>query len=359
MQRFNVNYAMGIFTVYIFSWIRCSILWTNSRKNPHKSSEIASVLFICGLLTTAFGLLFRNFWIVLIGYGALNGIAQGIAYLTPVKTLMLWFKDNKGLASAVSIVSFGLGSTLCTWLINIMSSSTSLDIMFIYLAGIYGLMMFIGSMLIFKPFAKTAIETKNEFSYVKDVFCDRMFWQSWLFMFINISAGLALISCSANIFKAIDMQQNMIVLFMLLAGIFNGSFRLIFAWISDFLKIRIDVWMFISLISIICMIAAGISYAYVGIVILAINSTYGGGFSTLPSILADYYNANNLSRLHGAVLSAWAFAGLVGNNIASIVYSLFGNYYVLIFVLLAMYLMNILNVYYARKTILKRKSENE
>ena len=64
---------------------------------------------------------------------------------------------------------------------------------------------------------------------------------------------------------------------------------------------------------------------YVWLAVLAVNSTYGGGFSTLPSILSDHYDVNNLSRMHGAVLSAWAIAGLVGNNIASFVHHVSGS----------------------------------
>ena len=40
------------------------------------------------------------------------GIGLGIGYLTPVKTLMLWFKDNKGLATGISIMGFGLAKAI-------------------------------------------------------------------------------------------------------------------------------------------------------------------------------------------------------------------------------------------------------
>ena len=78
----------------------------------------------------------------------------------------------------------------------------------------------------------------------------------------------------------------------MLAGIFNGSFRLIYAWLTDFLKLRIDAWLLLSVLSIAVMCIAGWQYSLIGIAVLLINANYGGGFSCCPSILADYYDSS-------------------------------------------------------------------
>ena len=41
-------------------------------------------------------------------YGLIMGIGLGTGYLSPVKTLMLWFDKQKGLATGISIMGFGL-----------------------------------------------------------------------------------------------------------------------------------------------------------------------------------------------------------------------------------------------------------
>ena len=95
--------------------------------------------------------------------------------------------------------------------------------------------------------------------------------------------------------------------------------------------------------------AAGASYPLIGFAILLINAAYGGGFSLCPSILADYYDKSQISRIHGAVLSAWGIAGLIGNNVSMFVNELTGGFYWLIWVLVAMHCINAINVYFARK----------
>ena len=322
-------------------------------KNPGKAGFIASVLYFFGMAITGVGIHLASLPLVIFGYGFLNGIGQGIGYLSPVKALMMWFPKHKGLAGSVSIVSFGLGSTLCTFLAEYLMPSIGLEKTFEVFAIVYLVIMSIGAFLLQKPDTPKQLIAQpaeiGKFSYFK-LFGDRMFWHAWFFMFLNISAGLALIGCSASIFADALIPKNSIVILMLLAGIFNGSFRLIFAWASDFLKTRIDIWFAISALSIVFLLAAGCYYPLIGVAILLINACYGGGFSSLPPVLADYYDTSRLSRMHGAVLSAWACAGLVGNNVSMAMFNATGGFYWLIWLLAIIYSLNLVNVFFARKT---------
>src|SRR5207244_1544478 len=39
---------------------------------------------------------------------------------------------------------------------------------------------------------------------------------------------------------------------------------------------------------------------------------YGGGFATIPAFLADLFGPENAGAIHGAVLTAWSAAAVVG-----------------------------------------------
>ena len=344
MQMIQYAFSLSIF----FLGMGAAFFGPVVEKNPSKAGYIAATLYTAGMGAVAIGLKISSYPLVLIGYGVLNGLGQGIAYLAPVKALILWFPKHKGLAAAVSIVSFGLGSTLCTWLAKICIGSFSLCQFFGMLAILYCIMMNIGSWLLKKPEVEQKTVATNSFSYAS-LFKDKMFWHCWLFMFPNISAGLALIGCSASIFNDAGISQATIITLLMLAGVFNGGFRLIYAWMTDFLKFRIDAWFLLSVLSILVICVAGWQYALVGIAVLLINANYGGGFSCCPSILADYYDSSQLSRTHGAVLSAWGIAGLVGNNVSMVVFNITGGFYWLLWLLAVVYCINTLNVWYARK----------
>lgn len=55
------------------------------------------------------------------------------------------------------------------------------------------------------------------------------------------------------------------------------------------------------------------------ILLFVVNAGYGGGFSNVPTLLSDHYGMKNISAIHGITLSAWAFAGLTGNQMATFI----------------------------------------
>ena len=47
-------------------------------------------------------------------YGVIMGIGLGTGYLSPVKTLMLWFADRKGLATGLAVAGFGAAKAIAS-----------------------------------------------------------------------------------------------------------------------------------------------------------------------------------------------------------------------------------------------------
>ena len=124
-------------------------------------------------------------------------------------------------------------------------------------------------------------------------------------------------------------------------GVFNGIGRLIFSAISDKLKNRSSIYMLISLISFIVTIKAFVIPQTISItvILIIISACYGAGFSCLPSLLSDIFGMDNISKIHGITLTAWAVAGLVGNQISSIVFNIYQSYMPLFIVLIVIYVI--------------------
>jgi OFA family oxalate/formate antiporter-like MFS transporter len=81
----------------------------------------------------------------------------------------------------------------------------------------------------------------------------------------------------------------------------------------------------------------GISFmSMIPIVILlcVINAGYGGGFSTLPTLLQSKFGMEKISTIHGFALSAWAWAGLSGNQLSNLIINNMGLTYIHLFVVL-------------------------
>ena len=306
-------------------------------KNIHKSSLIATICFALGLAGTAFFIQIKSLIGILLCYGCIMGIGLGLGYLSPVKTLMLWFKDNKGLATGLAVAGFGAAKAIATPIMEgMMNSGVELYTMFYILAGVYFVMMFVGHLLLKKPSDWKEIQNEKSAHPVKDflsrfkIFGDKKFIGIWLVFYINITCGLAIISNEKNLIKIIGLAPAIIGT---ICAIFNAGGRLGYSAIADGMKDRNTMYkiilsteIIISALAIVLGITRGIDNSLLSIIVIlallfTVNAGYGGGFSNLPTLLSDVYGMGNISSLHGIALSAWAFAGLTGNQVAQLIVS--------------------------------------
>lgn len=294
-------------------------------RNIHRSSLLSALCFCGGLALTALAVHVKSLILLYIGYGAVMGIGLGIGYLSPVKTLMLWFKDNKGLATGISVCAFGFASTVASPIITILLNRVSLSQTFLILAGIYFIPMMIGHFLLQKPLEWVEPQIVSDYK-TKELLKDKTFRAIWIMFFLNITCGLALIPIASPIMTELKIKPSLIALVVSIMGIFNGSGRLVFSTISDKLKKRIHIYYLILGISIITAIASFMYHDFSMITLILISACYGAGFSCIAPLLSDLYGMKNISKIHGTALSAWAIAGLVGNQLSMTIRRHTGTY---------------------------------
>lgn len=314
-------------------------------KNIRISTIAGTALFILGLLLSSFAVKAKSLLLLYAGYGFMVGIGTGIIYISPVKTLMLWFAKHKAIASAISIVSFGLGSTLCAALHSLLEERLAASEILLALALAYLFPMVLGTVLLRKPHGSEKINRSAEeekFSY-RELLSSGCFLRMWLFMFINIACGLSIIPLSKKLMEHSGYSAAAITLAVSACGIANGAGRLLFAWWSDRLQNRINILAILLSVSLGAVFFSFIP-VFLAIAIVVVNACYGAGFSTIPAVLADTFGMKNISKIHGAILSAWGMAGLVGNLAALKVFESFGIGSLLA-LLAILYAANLMNVF--------------
>ncbi len=327
-------------------------------KNIHKSSLVATICFALGLAGTALFIYLKSLVGILLCYGVIMGIGLGLGYLSPVKTLMLWFKDNKGLATGLAVAGFGAAKAIATPIMEgMINSGMPLYTMFLILAGVYFVMMFLGHLLLKKPEGWHEIQEEKSEHPIKDffskfkVFKNKTFIGIWLVFYINITCGLAIISNEKSLVKLIGLAPAIIGS---ICAVFNAGGRLGYSALADGMKDRNTMYKII-LASEIFVSAIALAYGLIWgfdtsitsvIVVLAllflVNAGYGGGFSNLPTLLSDHFGMKTISTIHGVALSAWAFAGLTGNQIASILHDLTGNFTSVLIFTLVLYVIGLI-----------------
>lgn len=271
------------------------------------------------------------------------GIGLGTGYLSPVKTLMLWFEDRKGLATGLAVAGFGAAKAIASPIMQAMLENLGeggIYKMFMILACVYFVMMFLGHILLKKPEGWHEPKTKEKGQGIMDVIKTRPvanYIGIWLMFYINITCGLALISQEKMIVKCIGLAGAVGVI-STVSAVFNAGGRLGFSAWADTMKDRNTIYKLIFILSIIftglVMVTGGIKNGQGNMLltvlvlglIFVVNAGYGGGFSNVPTLLSDHYGMGSISALHGITLSAWAFAGLTGNQVANLIVNNSGEF---------------------------------
>ena len=318
-------------------------------KDIHKSSLIAAICFATGMAGTGlfiwYGGAHPGSIVSLLGiyvcYGFIMGIGLGTGYLSPVKTLMLWFEDRKGLATGLAVAGFGAAKAIASPIMQALLDSLGeggIYKMFLILAVVYFIMMFIGHLLLAKPAGWHEPASTEKGARAIDVIKSKpvTFIGIWIMFYLNITCGLALISQEKMIVKCLGLV-GMVGVLSSVTAIFNAGGRLGFSAWADTFKDRNTIYKIIFILSIVAtglvIVTKGITnmgqntflMILVLILLFVVNAGYGGGFSNVPTLLSDHYGMKNISAIHGITLSAWAIAGLTGNQMATFIVNHFGE----------------------------------
>lgn len=345
MSTFAVGWAFSL--AIFFLGMSAAFAGKMVEKNIHKSSLIACICFSLGMIGTGAFIQFTSGIVALLGiflcYGCIMGIGLGIGYLTPVKTLMLWFPKQKGLATGISIMGFGLAKAIATPIMEVIQNNLGIFKMFYILGAAYFVMMFAGHLLLKKPEGWVEAKEDKKGENILKMFKDKTLLGIWLMFFINIHCGLALITYEKQILKVAfagtAILGTIISVIPSVTAAFNALGRIGYSTISDKMKERNTVYKIIFLSSIAITLIALATFAISNgansivfgiltiILLVVVNSGYGGGFSTLPALLSERFGMEKISSLHGLVLSAWGIAGLTGNNMSELILSLTNKTY--------------------------------
>lgn len=345
MSTFALGWAFSL--AIFFLGMSAAFAGKMVEKNIHKSSLIACLCFTVGMIGTGVFIKYSVGVLALIGififYGCIMGIGLGIGYLTPVKTLMLWFSEQKGLATGISIMGFGLAKAIATPIMEFLQNKYGIANMFYILGAVYFVMMFIGHLLLKKPKGWVEPDVKKSDFKALDMFKDKTFLGIWLMFFLNIHCGLALITYEKQIiqktFAGMAILATMISVVPSVTAAFNALGRIGYSSISDKMKERNTVYKIIFTSCIAITLCALLPFAItnkagsilLGILVILllviVNLGYGGGFSTLPALLSERFGMDKISKIHGLSLSAWAIAGLTGNNMSELILNLTNKSY--------------------------------
>jgi len=287
-------------------------------------ATISAILFGLGTIIGGYAVATANLLLLWIGYGIIAGIGNGLGYITPIAILVRWFPDKKGLVTGFAVMGFGLGAALMGQVAPLLIASIGVANTF-YISGVFFLiiMLLAAQHLHNPPEGYMVAQASN--SNGKEVKAEthltlgealkmNQFYILWLTLFINVTAGIALISNMS------PLAQSQVGLTAITAGtlvfgtsLFNGFGRLFWSTLSDkFGRKSIFLMIIATQIPLFLFLSQMTNVWIFGLACCWILLCYGGGFGTMPSFAADTFGSKNIGGIYGPLLTAWGAAAVVG-----------------------------------------------
>jgi MFS family permease len=353
--NWTVPQVTEIFEVFIVMLGISAAIWGGwlEHVGPRRAGFYAALCWGGGLVVAGLGVYAHQLWIVYLA-AILGGIGQGLGYITPVSTLIKWFPDRRGMATGFAIMGYGggamIGAPLAVWLMKYFSDfgSHSVGPTLITMGIIYFAVMSIGAFSFrvipsgWRPVGWTAQPADKAHAmitrghvHLNVAWKTPQFWLLWTVLFLNVTAGIAVISMASPMFQDIfgakllggagggtlSAEQKAAIVaaaagLVGLISMFNSLGRLGWASLSDKIGRKMTYVVFFVLgIVLYCTLPTfghmGLAALFV-LAVCIILSMYGGGFATVPAYLADLFGTQMVGAIHGRLLTAWSAAGLVG-----------------------------------------------
>jgi MFS family permease len=311
---------LGLSAAFMGPWVE--------RRGPRVTATASALFFGTGLLIGGAGLAIGQPLIVFLGMGIIGGIGCGLGYIAPVSTLVKWFPDRRGMATGMAIMGFGGGAFLAGYLNVFFMDRIGVARTVMALGATYLVVMLIGARLLRRPPAGfrpdgwvAAVKTRP---MITDVSVTRnealrhpQFYLLWGVLFINVTAGIGILAQASpmmqDMFHRTPIQAAAIVS---LISVFNAGGRFVWASASDYLGRRNTYLIFFVtqfvLFLLIPTLAGRGAWLLFQIALFVVFTMYGGGFATIPAFLADLFGPENVGAIHGALLTSWSAAAVVG-----------------------------------------------
>jgi OFA family oxalate/formate antiporter-like MFS transporter len=311
-------------------------LWMQ-RAGPRRVAVTAGLLY--GLGTIGAGLAGGNIAWLYLSYGVLGGIGLGFGYIVPLATLIKWFPDKRGLITGLAVAGFGAGALVTAPIAQSLITSVGLPSTFAILGTIY-LVAVCGAGLLmaeppdgFKPAgwqpapAQQAVRAAKDYT-LSEALRSWQWYALWSILFLNTTAGISIISQASPMAQEMTHATAAAAAGMVgLISIANGSGRLLWAWLSDFIGRRN---VFLSLFLLQSVIFLALSrvehFGALAALAFAVLLCYGGGFGTMPAFAADLFGPTNVGAVYGLLLTAWGVAGVVGPMLMARIRETTGHY---------------------------------
>ncbi|HLH06279.1 MAG TPA: OFA family MFS transporter [Terriglobales bacterium] len=301
-------------------------LWMD-RVGPRKVATVAGVLYGVGYLVAAWAASSHSLPLLYAGYGVIAGIGMGMGYITPIATIAKWFPDRRGLMTGIAVCGYGAGALVMSPIAAREIVAYGIPVTFASLGVAYFILVVASAQFYVNPPAGWTLPgwkptsavaraaTTIDFT-VSQAMRTWQFWLLWIMLFLNVSAGIMIISQASPMAQQIAGLSTLAAAGVVgLISIFNALGRVFWAWVSDYIGRAMTYFLLYAIqVVVFFFLVTAHSASTFSVCVALVGLCYGGGFGVMPSFTADFFGPKFMGGIYGWILLAWG-AGAIPSPI--------------------------------------------
>jgi OFA family oxalate/formate antiporter-like MFS transporter len=299
---------------------------------------------------------------------AIAGIGVACVYACGVATAVKWFPDRRGMASGIITAGYGMGAALFNPFFDHLIRSIGYSSTFLWTGISHGALILLSGLVLVNPPADHKFAAAKVKPNVRRHDLEFNCWEmlrtpQFYFLFIAmLSIGIGGLMVTAQLKPvATDFKvaQAALTVALVLTPLANGSSRILWGWVSDYLGREWTMFTAFFLQAIFLVAATTLGrrgdVMFVTLMVL-VFLTWGELYVLFPAVLADFYGSKNSAQNYSFLYSAKGFASLLGSGIAATLFEKTGTWNYAFYGSAAIALLAAIMALFVRRIPLPQKS---
>jgi OFA family oxalate/formate antiporter-like MFS transporter len=300
-------------------------------------------------------------------YG-LAGVGVACVYACGVATAVKWFPDRRGTASGIITAGYGMGAAAFNPLFDQLIRRIGYADTFLWTGITHGALILLSGLILVNPpanykVAAAAVKPKVRRHNLEFNSWEMLRTPQFYFLFIAmLSVGIGGLMVTAQLKPvATDFKIGAaaLTIALVLTPLANGSSRILWGWVSDYLGREWTMFTAFSLQAVFLVLTTTWGRTgdamFVGLMVL-VFLTWGELYVLFPAVLADLYGSKNSAMNYSFLYSAKGFASLLGSGIAATLFEKTGTWNYAFYGSAALALLSAMMALFVRRIPLPQKA---
>ncbi len=278
-----------------------------------KTVLVGGILLSVAMFATAF--LPKEFGtLIYFTYGIMGGFGVGMGYNAVISTAQRNFPDKRGLATGISVCTFGFSTVIFAPLVENLVKLIGLQTTFLVLGGIFIVATVACFSFIAMPKEASAgsgaVATGKDFT-TKEMLATPAFYFITVAMMFGISVYFILNPSFKSLSLERGLSDSMATIMIMLTGVSNALGRLVFPMISDKIGRTLTAMLEIGITTVGAFLLIFSQSYLLMTVIIIIAFCFGGISGTFPLITGKLFGLKNIGSNYGCVMVGFSVSALL------------------------------------------------